>query len=164
MTRDTCGMTSFALETRALAKLIDHTLLKAEATLDDVVALCDEALELDVAAVCVSPSHVSLASQHAHGLPVAAVVGFPSGAHRPKAKAYEAALACEEGATELDMVMDLGAAASGDWVAVGRDVAAVRAAVPRPLLLKVILETSLLDAAGIDAACGVAEAAGADFV
>lgn len=158
------GMASFALEARTLARVIDHTLLKAEATPEDVVALCDEALRLDVAAVCVSPFYASLARQHALGLPVAAVVGFPSGAHRPAVKAYEAALACEDGAAELDMVMDLGAAASGDWATVERDVAAVRDAVPRPVVLKVILETAILDAKEIDAACGAAEAAGADFV
>jgi deoxyribose-phosphate aldolase len=157
-------MATPALDGRRLARIIDHTLLKAEATPEDVVALCDEALELGVAAVCVSPSYASLAVHHARGLPVAAVVGFPSGAHRPAAKAYEAALACEEGAAELDMVMDLGAAASGDWATVERDVAAVRDAARRPVVLKVILETALLDAEGIDAACGAAEAAGADFV
>ncbi len=158
------GMVTPALEVRNLARLIDHTLLKPEATPEDVVALCEEALVLGVAAVCVSPSYASLAVHHAGGLPVAAVIGFPSGAHRPAAKAYEAALACEEGAGELDMVMDLGAAASGDWSIVGRDVAVVREAAPRPAVLKVILETALLDAEEIDAACGVAEAAGADFV
>ncbi len=147
-----------------MARLIDHTLLKPEARPEDVVALCEEALMLGVAAVCVSPSYALLAAHHARGLPVAAVVGFPSGAHRPEAKAHEAALAMEEGAAELDMVMDLGAAASGDWATVERDVAAVRGAVPQPVVLKVILETALLDAEGIDAACAAAEAAGADFV
>lgn len=157
-------MTSSALDAQKLARRIDHTLLKPEATPQDVVALCGEALVLGVAAVCVSPCYASLAAQHALGLSVAVVVGFPSGAHRPAAKAYEAALACEEGAAELDMVMDLGAARSGDWAAVERDVVAVRDAAPRPVVLKVILETALLDAEGIDAACGAAEAAGADFV
>lgn len=151
-------------DARKLAGIIDHTLLKPEATAEDVTALCGEALALGVAAVCVSPSYVSLAARHADGLPVAVVVGFPSGAHRPAAKAYEAALACQEGAAELDVVMDLGAAASGDWVAVQGDVAAVRDAAPRPIVLKVILETALLDSDGIDAACAAAEAAGADFV
>jgi deoxyribose-phosphate aldolase len=157
-------MATCAFDARELAGIIDHTLLKPEAGVAEVVALCDEALELGVAAVCVSPSHVSLAARHAGGLPVAVVVGFPSGAHRPAAKAHEAALACAEGASELDMVIDLGAATGGDWMVVERDIAAVRQAAPRPVVLKVILETALLDGDGIDAACAAAEAAGADFV
>lgn len=158
------GMATPAADGRKLARIVDHTLLKAAATPEDVVALCDEALVLGVAAVCVSPSYASLAARHARGLPVAVVVGFPSGAHRAAAKAYEAGLACEEGAAELDMVINLGAAASGDWLTVEREVAAVREAAPRPVILKVILETALLDGEGIDAACGAVEAGGADYV
>lgn len=157
-------MATLVLDGLDLARIIDHTLLKPESTPKEVVAACEEALELGVAAVCVSPSYAALAVRHAQDLPVAVVVGFPSGAHCSVTKAHEAKLAREEGASELDMVIDLGAAASADWAVVERDIAVVRAAVPRPVVLKVILETALLDGEGIDAACGAAEAAGADFV
>ncbi len=147
-----------------LAAMTDHTLLKPEATAEAVAALCAEGAELGVAAVCVSPRWVAHAVAHAGGLPVAAVVGFPSGAHRSQVKAHEAALAREEGAAELDVVLDLGAALAGDWAAAETDLRAVREAVPRPALLKVIVESALLDAAQLATACRVAEAAGADFV
>ena len=147
-----------------LAAMIDHTLLKPEATAGQVAALCAEGLALGVAAVCVSPRWVAHAVAHAEGLPVAAVVGFPSGAHRPEVKAREAALAREEGAAELDVVLDLGAALGGDRGAVEAELAAVRAAAPRPALLKVIVESALLDAPQLAEACRVAEATGADFV
>ena len=94
-----------------------------------------------------------------------AVVGFPSGAHRPETKAAEASLAVDDGATEVDVVIDLGAAVAGDWKAVEADLAAVRAAVPRPIVLKVILETAALARpTAIVSACGAAEDAGADYV
>ncbi len=148
----------------ALAALVDHTLLKPEATADAVAALCAEGVELGVAAVCVSPVWVAHAVRHAGALPVAAVVGFPSGAHRPQVKAREAALAREEGAAELDVVLDLGAALGGDWAAAEADLRAVREAAPRPAVLKVIVESALLDGAQLVTACRIAEAAGADFV
>ncbi len=147
-----------------LAATIDHTLLKPEADAAAVAALCAEGRELGVAAVCVSPSWAAHAVRHAEGLPVAAVVGFPSGAHRTEVKVREAALAREDGAAELDVVLDLGAAVGGDWAAVEAQLAAVREAVPRPAVLKVIVESALLDAAQLAHACRAAEAAGADFV
>ncbi len=147
-----------------LAAMIDHTLLKPEATADAIAALCAEGVELGVAAVCVSPRWVAHAVRHADDLPVAAVVGFPSGAHRADVKAREAALAREEGAAELDVVIDLGAALGGDWGAVEADLAAVREAVPGPAVLKVIVESALLDGDALATACRVAEGAGADFV
>ncbi len=154
-----------------VAKLVDHTLLKPEATADQVVAVVAEAAELGVAAVCVSPSMVAVASAAAAagpaGIPVAAVAGFPSGKHLPAVKAAEAALAVAAGAAEIDMVIDVGAACAGDFAAVAADIAAVRAAVPTALL-KVILESAaLLELAGdaaLVAACRAAEDAGADFV
>lgn len=146
-----------------VAARIDHTLLKPGATAADVAALCAEAAELGVLAVCVSPSRLPLPAA-APGLVVAAVCGFPSGAHLPAVKAAEAAAAVAGGAGEIDMVIDQGLAAAGRWRAVEAEVAAVRAAVPAPTVLKVILETAALDPAGIEAACAAAEAAGADFV
>ena len=110
------------------------------------------------AAVCVSPTRVALAAARSRrlGAPseVAAVVGFPSGAHRPAVKALEARLAVADGATEIDVVIDLGRAADGNWSAVEAELVAVRAEVPG--VLKVILETGLLDADGIVAGCRVA--------
>lgn len=151
--------------TRAqLAALVDHTLLKPEATDADVTSLVAEAVELGVYAVCVSPSMVRAAGG---GVRVAAVAGFPSGKHVPAVKALEAGGAVADGAGEIDMVIDVGAALSGDVDAVRRDIEAVRGAVPGAVL-KVIVESAvLLGQAGERAlvdACRAAEAAGADFV
>lgn len=151
-----------------VAGLVDHTLLKPEATADQVAAVVAEAAELGVAAVCVSPSMVAVAAaSNPAGTPIAAVVGFPSGKHLSAVKAREAALAVADGAIEIDMVIDIGAALTGDFDAVRADIAAVRAAVP-DAVLKVILESAALLEFGDDAvlveACRAAEAAGADFV
>lgn len=148
----------------AVAAMIDHTLLRPDATEAEVVALCREAGRLGVGAVCVSPSRLPLpGGALAPGIEVAAVVGFPSGAHRPATKAAEAALAVTEGATEVDMVIDLGAATNGWWAAVEAEVRAVRAATG-PALLKVIVESAVLGLDALPAACAAAEAGGADFV
>jgi deoxyribose-phosphate aldolase len=149
-----------------LALLIDHTLLAPTATAAQVRALCEEGTELGVKAVCVSPVRLPLpAGALGAGVGVAAVVGFPSGAHQAPVKAAEAARAAADGATELDMVVDLGEAAAGNWAMVRADISAVRAAVPAPLVLKVILETAALGSdEAIVAACRAAEDAGADFV
>jgi deoxyribose-phosphate aldolase len=155
--------------TRAqLAALIDHTLLKPEATRADVAALVAEAVDLGVYAVCVSPSMVPTALQAtAAGVRVAAVAGFPSGKHVPAVKAHEAAQAVEAGAGEVDMVIDVGAALAGDVVAVRSDIEAVRAAAPRAVL-KVIVESAVLlaraGAGTLADVCRAAEDAGADFV
>lgn len=151
-----------------LAALVDHTLLKPEAVDADVTSLVAEGEELGVYAVCVSPSMVPVAVRAAgSGVRVAAVAGFPSGKHVPAVKALEAARAVADGASEIDMVIDVGAALSGDVDAVRRDIEAVRSAVPGTVL-KVIVESAVLlgrsgDRALVDA-CRAAEAAGADFV
>lgn len=145
----------------AVARMMDYTLLKPEATAQDVATLIDEARALGVLAVCVSPSMLPL---HAAGLVVATVCGFPSGKHTSAVKAREAAGAVAAGADEVDMVIDVGAALAGRWSAVEADIHAVRAAVPVPGVLKVIIESAALDDAAIVATCRVAEAAGADFV
>lgn len=144
-----------------LAHMIDHTLLKPEATPGQVAALVDEARQLGVLAVCVSPSMLPLDSA---GLVVATVCGFPSGKHTSAVKAHEAALAVEAGADEVDVVIDIGAALAGEWATVQAEISAVRAATAAPRVLKVIIESALLDDDEIVAACRAAEAAGADFV
>ncbi|BBZ49641.1 deoxyribose-phosphate aldolase [Mycobacterium heidelbergense] len=154
--------------TRAqLAALIDHTLLKPEATRADVAALVAEAVDLGVYAVCVSPSMVPVAARAGGDMRVAAVAGFPSGKHVPAVKALEAARAAASGASEIDMVIDVGVALAGDVDAVRSDIEAVRAAVPRAVL-KVIVESAVLlggaDGRRLADVCRAAEDAGADFV
>jgi deoxyribose-phosphate aldolase len=151
-----------------VAAVVDHTLLKPEATQRDVTALVAEATELGVYAVCVSPSMVAVAkSSAAAGLHIASVVGFPSGKHLCAIKAAEAAQAVAAGADEIDMVIDVGAAVAGEFDAVAADVTAVRAAVPDAVLKVIVESAALLSLAGDDAlrsACRVAVEAGADFV
>lgn len=154
------------MDRAALARMIDHTLLSPDATPGQIAMFCGEATDLGVAAVCVAPSRLPLPLQ---ALPddigVATVVGFPTGAHRPTVKATEAGQAVVDGATEVDMVIDLGAAASGLWELVEADIAAVRAAVPPPTVLKVIIESAWLGSDDrIVAACRAAMGASADFV
>ncbi|GEA89550.1 deoxyribose-phosphate aldolase [Cellulomonas cellasea] len=140
---------------------MDHTLLKPEATRADVEALVEEGVRLGVYSVCVSPSFLPL---DARGLKVATVVGFPSGKHHSDVKAAEAARAVRDGADEVDMVLDVGAAKQGAFESVQADIAAVRAAAPSPTVLKVIIESAALTDDEIVAVCRAAEAAGADFV
>jgi len=149
-----------------LAPLIDHTLLKAEASAPQVEALCAEALQYGFASVCVNPVWVPLASSLLKGSPVrtCTVVGFPLGAASTRAKAFEAETALREGAQEVDMVLALGPVKSGDWARVAKDLEAVRAAVPAPAVLKVILETCLLTDEEKAQACVLALEAGLDFV
>jgi deoxyribose-phosphate aldolase len=154
-------MTHDPLDAESLAQLVDHTLLKPEATRSDVEALIDEGLRLDVWSVCISPSFLPV---DAKGLMVATVCGFPSGKHHSDVKAAEAARAVRDGADEVDMVIDVGAAKEGRFDAVQADIAAVRAAVPAPKVLKVIIESAALSDHEIVEVCRAAEAAGADFV
>jgi deoxyribose-phosphate aldolase len=152
-----------ALDRTTLALVIDHTLLTPEATSTDIVALCAEADELSVGAVCVSPNWVSLAHKITN-IPVASVVGFPSGSHLPGFKALEAAQAVSDGAIEIDMVANLGWIASGEWSNVENEVAAVRQAIGASVVLKVILETGLWSSEQIILACKHSVLGGADYV
>ena len=149
-----------------LAAMIDHTLLAPEATPHDVGALCAEAKTLGTYAVCVSPTLASVAARDVAGstLRVVAVAGFPSGAHIAGLKADEAGEGAATGAQEINMVINLGLAKAGRWKEVEEEIAAVRGAVPSPTLLKVIIESAVLDDEGIVMACRTAESAGADFV
>jgi deoxyribose-phosphate aldolase len=159
-------MTERLAITRAeLAAMIDHTLLAPGATDEDVTRLARQASQLGVGAICVSPSRLPLVpGALAPGIAVAAVAGFPSGAHPAAVKAAEAAAAVAAGAGEIDMVIDLGAALAGQWARVTAEVAAVRAAAGPPVLLKVIIETGAIGSDRIGPACRAAEAGGADFV
>lgn len=145
----------------ALARMVDHTLLKPEATPQNVTALIEEGLALGVLAVCVSPSMLPV---RAGGLVVAAVAGFPSGKHHSLVKGAEARLAVDQGANEVDMVIDVGAAVAGDYNAVLSDILTVREAMGPTAVLKVIIESAALTDEAIVETCLAAEKAGADFV
>ncbi|WP_106850270.1 deoxyribose-phosphate aldolase [Blastococcus sp. Marseille-P5729] len=145
-----------------LARLVDHTLLKTDATPSDVAALVEQARELGVYSVCVSPSMLPIQTPLGEVL-VATVCGFPSGKHHSAIKAEEAAKAVRDGAAEVDMVIDIGMLKAGDTKAVEADIRAVREAIPGAVL-KVIIESAALTDGEIVAACQAAEAAGADFV
>jgi deoxyribose-phosphate aldolase len=151
-----------------VSELVDHTLLKPEATENDIAFLVEEATELDVYAICVSPSMLKAVSRCGPvGLTTAAVVGFPSGKHVAEIKAHEASVAVAMGATEIDMVIDVGAAVAGDFETVRAEIAYVRAAIPNTVLKVIVESAALLDIAGeqtlIDV-CRAAMAADADFV
>lgn len=144
-----------------VATIIDHTLLKPEATPADVAALVAEAKDLGVLAVCVSPSMLPL--QETGDLVVATVVGFPSGQVKPEIKAAETTRAVADGADEVDMVINIGQAVSGDFDAVEADIRGVVEA-SGDALVKVIIESAALTDEQIVEVCRRAEAAGADFV
>ena len=148
-----------------LAACIDHTLLKPTATDDQIRALCAEAAAAGFASACVNPCHVPLAAAGLVGSPVkvCAVVGFPLGANASHIKAAEAALAVEQGAAEVDMVLNVGFLKSGRMADVESDIRAVVAAAAGATV-KVILETCFLSDAEKRSACALAVAAGAHFV
>ena len=151
------------LSRAALARLVDHTLLAPTATHADVRALLDEATDLGTYSICVSPSMLPLGVDTGE-VKVATVCGFPSGKHTAATKAFEAADSVAAGADEVDMVIDVGLLKSGDVAGTQAEIAAVRASVPAPGVLKVIIESAALTDDEIVAACEAAEAAGADFV
>lgn len=144
-----------------LARIVDHTLLAPQTTAAQAGAFIAEAQRLGVGAVCLSPALLPVS---ADGLRVVVVCGFPFGGHHSEIKRAEAARSIADGADEIDMVINLGLVAAGDWAAVEADIAAVRSAVPGSHVLKVIIESALLTDEQIVAACRAAESAGADFV
>lgn len=153
--------------TKPLNKYIDHTLLKPDATYDDIKKLCHEAMEYGFYAVCVNSRWVSTAKRFLEGsdVKIASVVGFPLGAMNTEAKVFETEMACKLGATEIDMVIDLGGLKSGDLDAVEKDIAGVVEAANRSnAIVKVILETGLLSHEEIVTSCKLSESAGAAFV
>jgi len=145
-----------------VAGIVDHTLLKPEATAEQFAALVAEAQDLCTYSVCVSPSQLPLTGTG--DVKVATVCGFPSGAHHAEVKAAEAARSVADGADEIDMVINLALATTGQFDAVRAEIAAVRAAAPAPVVLKVIIESAALTDEQIVAVCQAAEAASADFV
>jgi deoxyribose-phosphate aldolase len=154
-------------ELGGLAGYIDHTLLRPDATVEEIDQLCAEALAHGFASVCVNGCWVARCAEILAGSRtiVCAVVGFPLGACAPEVKAYEARRAIEDGACEIDMVVNVGALRSGDDEYVRRDVAGVADVCHRlGAKLKVILETALLDDAQKVRGCELARAAGADYV
>ncbi|MFQ5707329.1 MAG: deoxyribose-phosphate aldolase [bacterium] len=149
-----------------LAKLIDHTLLKPEATQDQISKLCDEAVRYGFASVCVNPTWVRFCREQIRGsgVLVCAVIGFPLGATTTAAKAFETRHAVQEGADEIDMVINIGRLKSGDYDLVEKDIGAVVEAAGRRAHVKVILETCYLtDEEKIQGSL-LAKAAGAAFV
>lgn len=153
------------MDKKTIASMIDHTLLKPEATPAQVERLCAEAAEYHFASVCVNPVYIPLAARllKGTGVKVCCVVGFPLGAIAPEQKAAEAASCAAMGAEELDMVIHVGAAKAGDWALVQRDIeGVVKAAAGRTV--KVIIETCLLTDEEKVKACEAAKAAGAHFV
>ncbi len=152
---------------RDWASLVDHTLLKPEATEADIKKLCDEAAQFRFASVCVNPTWVRAAACNLRGtnVPVCTVIGFPLGATLPDVKAYEARRAICDGAREVDMVINVGALKSKDDCAVEHDIrGVVEAAHESGVLCKVIIETALLTDDEKVRACLAAKRAGADFV
>lgn len=149
-----------------LAKYIDHTLLKPEATQAEIDKLCEEAVKYKFASVCVNTSWASYCARklRGSGVKLAVVVGFPLGAMSGRSKGFEARHAIEEGAKEIDMVINIGALKSGHHALVEEDIRHVRRACGRNVLLKVILETALLTDEEKVLACQIAKNAEADFV
>ena len=152
--------------TNNVAKMIDHTLLKADATKDQIEKICAEAKEYNFASVCVNPTWVKLSSDLLNGteVKVCTVIGFPLGASTPETKAFETKNAIENGATEVDMVINIGALKGGDNELVERDIRAVVDAAKGKALTKVIIETCLLTEEEKVRACELSVKAGADFV
>ncbi|NOY98909.1 MAG: deoxyribose-phosphate aldolase [Chloroflexi bacterium] len=150
-----------------IASMIDHTLLKPDATPDQIAQLCYEARKYGFASVCINPAHVPLCADLLRGTPVkvCTVIGFPLGATAPEVKAYEAKTALRDGATEIDMVINIGALKGGDHTLVARDIqGVVQVAHAAGAIVKVIIETALLTDEEKVAACLLAKEAGADYV
>ncbi|MBU5321435.1 deoxyribose-phosphate aldolase [Sarcina ventriculi] len=154
------------MEHKDIYKMIDHTLLKQDATSEEIKKLCKEALEYNFASVCVNPTNVELAAKILNGslVKVCTVIGFPLGANTTKIKVLEAKDAVENGATEVDMVINIGRLKDKDYDYVKKDIEAVVNEVKGKALIKVIIETCLLTDEEKVIACKLASEAKADFV
>ena len=149
-----------------LAGYIDHTLLKPEASEEEIAKICDQAVEHSFASVCVNPSYAAFVADRLSGTGVktCCVIGFPFGTHTPYVKAAETTEAIADGAEEVDMVINIGNVKNGDWKAAYKDISAVVEAAGGKALVKVIIETALLTDEEKVAICTVARLAGVDFV
>ena len=158
-------MSNLSLTREELASYIDHTLLKPEASREQIRAVCEEAKQYHFASVCVNPCWVPLIAEElkGSGVSVCCVIGFPLGASLSSVKAFEAREAVAAGAQEIDMVVNIGAVKSGGWELVREDIAAVNAA-KGTAKLKVIIETCLLTDEEKVRVCQITKEAGADFV
>lgn len=154
------------MEKRELARMIDHTLLKADATEEMIDTLCKEAAEYNFASVCVNPTWVKRSYSHLKDteVKVCTVIGFPLGATTKEVKAFETTKTIEDGATEVDMVINIGALKSKQFDLVEEDIRAVVEAAKGKALVKVILETGLLTQDEKVIGCELSKKAGADFV
>jgi len=151
----------------SVGRYIDHTLLKPDATRDQIAQLCYEARKFEFASVCVNPTHVKLCSDLLSGSPVkvCTVIGFPLGASSPEVKTFETETALQDGASEIDMVINIGALKAKDYDLVAQDInGVVRMAHGSSAIVKVIIETALLDEDEKVTACLLSKEAGADFV
>ena len=149
-----------------LSRYIDHTLLKADATENEVIKLCNEAKEYDFFSVCINPGFVELAAKELSesNVAVCTVIGFPLGASTPETKAFETRDAIQKGAAEVDMVINISKLKDKKDEEVLKDIKAVVDAADKKALIKVIIETCLLTDEEKERACKLAKDAGADFV
>lgn len=149
-----------------LNRMIDHTVLKADSKKEDVLRIIEEAKANHFYSVCINPTWVSLAAKELAGtdIQVCTVIGFPLGANTSATKAFETKDAISNGATEVDMVINIGALKDGDDETVQKDIEAVVKAADKKALVKVIIETALLTKEEIARVCSLAKASGADFV
>lgn len=149
-----------------LSRYIDHTLLKADATENEVIKLCNEAKEYDFFSVCINPGFVELAAKELResNVAVCTVIGFPLGASTPETKAFETRDAIQKGAAEVDMVINISKLKDKKDEEVLKDIKAVVDAADKKALIKVIIETCLLTDEEKERACKLAKDAGADFV
>lgn len=159
-------MENIVTNSRDLARFIDHTLLKPEATQEQIAKVCREAIEHNFCSVCVNPYWVSTISKLLKGTPVkvCSVIGFPLGATTTASKAYEAGEAIAQGADEVDMVLNIGALKSGAYELVLKDIAEVVKTAQPKAIVKVIFETGLLNETEKIKACELSIQAGANFV
>jgi deoxyribose-phosphate aldolase len=153
-------------ETLNIAQIIDHSLLKPDATKEEIKRLCEEGKKYGFASVCVNPVWVSFCSDllKESKVRICTVSGFPLGANKPEVKAKEAGTSIKEGADEIDMVANIGALKSGDFKLVEEDIKAVRSAIGKEKILKVIIETAVLTNEEKIKATQIIMACGADFV
>ena len=154
------------MENKNIASIIDHTILKADATKEAVEKICKEAIEYKFASVCINPANIALCAEllKGSGVKVCTVIGFPLGANTSEVKAFETKDAIEKGANEVDMVINIGKLKDKDYDYVKKDIEAVVEAAKGKALTKVIIETCLLTDEEKVKACELAKEAGADFV